>query len=374
MFELLLQMIKGVAFGTLTGLTPGVHVNSLSRLSFPTPTLFVMGLVHTFLDSIPSALFGVPDSDDTVPSLLPSHRIVLQGRFGELVRLSVTASTIALILAVLVYPIYSLVAPLYRFEVGLTFIVFLSLFLILSQKNKIGALLIFLLSGFLGYCAFNIPIRDPFYPLFTGLFALPLLIESYLNPPKEVRVEDSKLSVGILRVLKFSALGTFFGSLASLLPTLTAGQASLLGSKLTKDDLDYLTIIYSTNTAAYAFSLANLALTGKTRNGVMVAIGEVSTSELLYLYLLGISAALLVMIFAPRIAILLGKVAFRFYRKAIMAIILFLFALGYLYNGLPGVSLMLSAMLLGFLAPRWRVFRVTYMGVLMLPVLVESVI
>ncbi|WP_048055880.1 tripartite tricarboxylate transporter permease [Pyrococcus sp. ST04] len=374
MRELFLQLIQGISFGTLTGLTPGLHVNSLSRLALPVPVLFIMGLVHTFLDSIPSALFGVPDGDDTVPSLLPSHRMVLQGRFGELVRLSVTASTLAVILAILAYPLYARVAPLYRFEIGVIFIVFLSLFLILSQRNKIGATVIFLLSGFLGYIAFGMPLRDPFYPLFTGLFALPLLVEAYLNPPKEVKVSDGELTVGFKRLLKFSALGTFFGALASLLPTLTAGQASLLGSKFTRDDRDYLTIIYSTNTAAYAFSLANLALTGKTRNGVMVAIGEVSVNELPFLYSLGLSAAMLVIVFAPRLAILMGKVAFKWYRQSILSIMVFLFVLGFVYNGLPGIFLMLSATFLGFLAPRWNVFRVTYMGVLMLPVLVESII
>ncbi|AFK21862.1 putative Integral membrane protein unknown function [Pyrococcus sp. ST04] len=309
-----------------------------------------------------------------MPSLLPSHRMVLQGRFGELVRLSVTASTLAVILAILAYPLYARVAPLYRFEIGVIFIVFLSLFLILSQRNKIGATVIFLLSGFLGYIAFGMPLRDPFYPLFTGLFALPLLVEAYLNPPKEVKVSDGELTVGFKRLLKFSALGTFFGALASLLPTLTAGQASLLGSKFTRDDRDYLTIIYSTNTAAYAFSLANLALTGKTRNGVMVAIGEVSVNELPFLYSLGLSAAMLVIVFAPRLAILMGKVAFKWYRQSILSIMVFLFVLGFVYNGLPGIFLMLSATFLGFLAPRWNVFRVTYMGVLMLPVLVESII
>ncbi|AAL80230.1 hypothetical protein PFDSM3638_00450 [Pyrococcus furiosus DSM 3638] len=370
----LLQLIAGVGFGTLTGLTPGLHVNSLSRLSLPIPTLFVMGLVHTFLDSIPSALFGVPDADDSVPSLLPSHRLVLEGKFGEVVKLSLFASTLALIFSIATLPAYFLVAPKYSFKIGIIFVVFLSLFLILSQGNKLGALVIFLLAGFLGYEVFSLPISDPFYPLFTGLFALPLLVDSYLHPPKSVKVYDAPLRIPSWRLVKFSIFGTFFGALASLLPTLTAGQASLLGSKFTKDDREFLTIVYSTNTAAYSFSLANLALTGKTRNGVMVAIGNVSIQELPFLYLLGLSASMLLLIFAPRLAIIIGKVAFRQYRPTILGIIVFLFLLGFLYDGILGVLVMISAMFLGFVAPLWKVRRVTYMGVLMFPILVESVI
>ncbi|AEC51625.1 hypothetical protein PNA2_0709 [Pyrococcus sp. NA2] len=368
------ELVEGVLLGTLTGLTPGLHVNSLSRLSLPIPVLFTMGLVHTFLDSIPSALFGVPDSDDTVPSLLPSHRMVLEGRFGELVRLSISSSFIALILSILFLPIYSFIAPLYTFKIGLIFVIFLSIVLIVLQRNRIRALLIFLFSGFLGYSAFNLPIRDPFYPLFTGLFALPLLIEAYRNPPAEIEIADSELKVPTKTILKFSALGTLFGALASLLPTLTAGQASLIGSRFTKDDEEFLTIVYSTNTAAYSFSLANLALTGKTRNGVMVAIGDVSIGELPYLYLLGVSAGMLVLVLAPRLAIAMGKLAFKRYKLSIASILVFLFVLGFIYDGLIGITLMLSAMFLGFLAPSWGVARVTYMGVLMLPIIVESII
>ncbi|WP_048146499.1 tripartite tricarboxylate transporter permease [Pyrococcus abyssi] len=368
------ELIEGILLGTLTGLTPGLHVNSLSRLSLPIPVLFVMGLVHTFLDSIPSALFGVPDADDTVPSLLPSHRMVIRGKFGELVRLSVSASMLAVMLSILAMPIYFLVAPLYTFKIGIVFVFLLSIFLITFQRNKIRALLIFVLAGVLGFVTFQLPIKDPFYPLFTGLFALPLLIEAYRNPPSKVEIRDSELKIPLKRLLKFSAFGTLFVALASLLPTLTAGQASLLGSKFTESDEDFLTIVYSTNTAAYSFSLANLALTGKTRNGVMVAIGDVSVMELPYLYLLALSAGMIVVVLAPRLAILMAKVAFKSYKQAILAIIIFLFILGYIYNGVIGIGVMMSAMFLGFLAPEWRVARVTYMGVLMFPILVETII
>lgn len=250
----------------------------------------------------------------------------------------------------------------------------LSLLIIMFQRNKVAALAIFLLSGFLGFITFRLPVHDPFYPLFTGLFALPLLIEAYLNPPSEVKIEDSELRISKLRIIKFSALGTFFGALASLLPTLTAGQSSLLGSKFTENDEDFLTIVYSTNTAAYSFSLVNLALTGRARNGVMVAIGDVSLNELPYLYLLALSAGMIVLSLAPKLALLMGKLAFKRYRLSIILILSFLFILGYVYNGIIGVTLMLSAMFLGFLAPMWGVARVTYMGVLMVPILVETII
>jgi TctA family transporter len=96
----------GAALGTFTGLTPGVHVNTLAlgvllasavlngevgRLlaligSDPalaplmlSSLLISASVVHSFLDFIPSVFFGAPDEPDSL-SVLPGHRLLLQGK------------------------------------------------------------------------------------------------------------------------------------------------------------------------------------------------------------------------------------------------------------------------------------------------------
>ncbi|AEH25308.1 tripartite tricarboxylate transporter permease [Pyrococcus yayanosii] len=362
------EFLKGFILGILTGLTPGLHVNALRRFNLAPATLFTMGTVHTFLDSVPSALFGVPE-ESTVPSVLPAHRLVLRGRFGEVVQLSLWASFFAFLLSIILLPIYSLLAPLYFPTLGKIAVLVLALLLILRQANRLGAALIFFFSGLLGIVAFSLPLRDPYYHVFTGIFALPPLLESLLNPPREVKVEEAQLLLPFPKLLKFSFFGTLLGALASLLPALTPGQASLLGSAVTRDDRKFLTVVYSTNTAAFAFSLANLALTGRARNGVMVAIGAVPINALPFLYLLGLSAGTLVLLTGPRIAFLVGRLAFKRYRIAVLLVLMFLVSLSLLYDGLLGLFLLAASSSLGLLPPRLRVRRITCMGVLMVPIL-----
>jgi len=55
---MLRELLLGVILGTFTGLTPGIHVNTLTVLiggMLLSPlTLFAMGLTHTYLDAFPS--------------------------------------------------------------------------------------------------------------------------------------------------------------------------------------------------------------------------------------------------------------------------------------------------------------------------------
>lgn len=93
----------GVALGTISGLTPGLHANNFAlRLaaaapSVPGPPMLVgaamlaAGVVHTFLDIVPAIALGVPDAA-MAASALPGHRLVIEGRGHEALRLSATGS------------------------------------------------------------------------------------------------------------------------------------------------------------------------------------------------------------------------------------------------------------------------------------------
>jgi putative membrane protein len=120
--ELLLAIIVftliGSLAGIITGLVPGIHVNSVAYMilasqsaiismavwafgwALPDNTQLliivsslVMGnvITHTFLDFIPSVFLGAPEGD-TALSLLPGHRMMLAGRGYEAVKYSVIGS------------------------------------------------------------------------------------------------------------------------------------------------------------------------------------------------------------------------------------------------------------------------------------------
>ncbi|MFQ5552551.1 MAG: tripartite tricarboxylate transporter permease [Thermoplasmata archaeon] len=123
----LLFALVGTAAGVVTGLTPGLHVNTVAALilalqgtvlglaaslfAWASPTsqdlaLFAAALVvgnviaHTFLDYVPSIFLGAPDAE-TALSVLPGHRMLLQGRGLEAIRLSAWGSLAATFLALL---------------------------------------------------------------------------------------------------------------------------------------------------------------------------------------------------------------------------------------------------------------------------------
>ena len=88
---LLAALFIGVCIGSLTGLIPGFHVNNVALillgvspallaigipLSAAAGIIVATGVVHTFLNYIPSALIGAPGAD-TALALLPGHRMLL---------------------------------------------------------------------------------------------------------------------------------------------------------------------------------------------------------------------------------------------------------------------------------------------------------
>ena len=90
---MLAALFIGVCIGSLTGLIPGFHVNNVALillgvspallaigipLSAAAGIIVATGVVHTFLNYIPSALIGAPGAD-TALALLPGHRMLLSG-------------------------------------------------------------------------------------------------------------------------------------------------------------------------------------------------------------------------------------------------------------------------------------------------------
>ncbi|MFQ5918586.1 MAG: tripartite tricarboxylate transporter permease [Thermoplasmata archaeon] len=123
---ILLFALLGTAAGVATGLTPGLHVNTVAALvlAFQAPLLFLGGflfswasptpqdlallaaalvvgnvIAHTFLDFIPAIFLGAPEAE-TALSVLPGHRMLLRGRGLEAIHLSAWGSMAAALLAI----------------------------------------------------------------------------------------------------------------------------------------------------------------------------------------------------------------------------------------------------------------------------------
>ena len=101
-YDVILAVLIGCLAGCITGLIPGIHVNLISMLLISMSgyllgmtdpislAVFIisMAITHTFLDSIPSVFLGAPDADMAL-GVLPGHRLLLEGKGYEAVKLTV---------------------------------------------------------------------------------------------------------------------------------------------------------------------------------------------------------------------------------------------------------------------------------------------
>ncbi len=114
LFWLFMAFGAGAILGTFTGLIPGFHVNNVALIAVSlTPIAMGIGLpldiiagmivscgmVHTFLNYIPSALVGAPD-DNMALALLPGHRMLVTGQAAQGVAYSARGSQMGMIMAI----------------------------------------------------------------------------------------------------------------------------------------------------------------------------------------------------------------------------------------------------------------------------------
>tara|TARA_B100000902_G_C27308605_1_gene917039 strand:+ start:1646 stop:3373 length:1728 start_codon:yes stop_codon:yes gene_type:complete len=114
LFWLFMAFGAGAILGTFTGLIPGFHVNNVALIAVSlTPIALNIGLpldiiagmivscgmVHTFLNYIPSALVGAPD-DNMALALLPGHRMLVTGQAAQGVAYSARGSQMGMIMAI----------------------------------------------------------------------------------------------------------------------------------------------------------------------------------------------------------------------------------------------------------------------------------
>lgn len=294
LLELILFVLLGILFGTITGLTPGIHINLVGAMLISLSTgliakipvldiavlIVAMAITHTFVDFIPSIFLGCPDTDTTLAAL-PGHQLLKKGRAYEAVSLTAYGGLAATVLLLLIIiPSIHLVPKIYSFTKStMPFILIgASLLLVIFEKKKATALFVLILTGALGLSVVNLPsLNQPLLPLLTGLFGSSILITSIKSKPKipEQRITKPK-KIKFLKPL----LGSLIASpLCSFLPGLGSGQAAILGNKVAffkeTNKKQFLVLLGATNTLVMGFSFVSLYSISKTRTGAASAIQQI---------------------------------------------------------------------------------------------------
>ncbi|MEM2925473.1 MAG: tripartite tricarboxylate transporter permease [Methanocellales archaeon] len=288
---LLLSICLGLILGLFTGLTPGIHVNNAALfLVGISPMLYALGFAplyiaiiiisnsisHTFLDIIPAIFLGAP-SDDTALAVLPGHKLLLNGRGEEAIRLSAFGSAASVAMSLLLlFPVALFFTTAYPFlDKHMPWILLaIAILLIASEKGKgislkqnlkfkLYSTIVFIFSGATGYFAFKqvylmkplIELSEPsiLFPLLSGLFGASMLIVSLYTHTAIPPQRNGKLCLSREKLVRGAFIGSISGSLVAWLPGVSAGVATVLARLAIKDEEDegseFLVSINGVNTA-----------------------------------------------------------------------------------------------------------------------------
>lgn len=389
--EIIVSILIGILLGAISGLTPGVHINLISTLiltfspallNFFTPlTLAIiilsMAVTHTFLDFIPSVYLGAPDPD-TATIILPAHRMLLDGKGYEAVSLSMIGSLLGLIMTIAAAPlIIVLLKNIYPIlEKNIAYIlIMISILLILKNKNKTAALLLFLLSGLLGVISLNLNVEQILFPLLSGLFGTSMLLLSLKDNAKIPRQRITNPRIKKTQIGKAMLSSLSISTLAGFLPGIGASQTAIISSALIGKKSSpklFLILVGSINTIIMVVSFIALYLINKSRNGAVVVISELMSALTLKNLLLFLSCSLIVGGIAALLGLRLAKTFSAFftrinYKLLCVSIIIFITILVLLLTGIVGFITLLTATAVGVLPPLLKTERNYLMGCLIVP-------
>ncbi|OGJ12777.1 hypothetical protein A3K82_02445 [Candidatus Pacearchaeota archaeon RBG_19FT_COMBO_34_9] len=389
LIEILLFVFLGILAGTFTGLAPGIHINligailvslSASIFSGINSIFFIifiasMAIAHTFIDFIPSIFLGCPDTE-TQLSVLPGHELLKEGKGYEAIMLTAYGGLIAVIILIFIsFPLSFIISKLYDSVHSVMFWILLgtSFILVFTEKKKITAFFVFVISGLLGLCVLNLGIKEPLLPLLTGLFGSSLLIISIKNKIEIPKQEITNPECKMIRPV----IGSIIASpLCGFLPGLGSGQAAVLGNAISKTDRKgFLVLIGATNVLVMGLSFVSLYAISKTRTGAAAAIQEI-TGNLSWKILLLI---LIVVLISGLVSFFLTKYLAKFFSSKInkinypillIATLIFLVIIVFAFSGFAGILVLSASTLTGIFFNSLAVKKTHMMGCLLIPTII----
>lgn len=391
-------VVAGILLGSISGLIPGLHANNFAlvlagivgSIEFD-PLLggimmLTAGVTHSFINVVPALAIGVPDAE-MAPMALPGHRLVLDGRGQEALRLSALGSGLAVVVAVpLAIPITIGMESLYpiirnHIQLLLAGVVAGLLWSERTWVSRGGGLLGFILSAVFGLVVLDLDPAAPLSsggvlaPIFAGLFGTPLLVDA-MTSSGIPRQRDPALYVSRRRVAVTVLAGAIAGALVGYLPAISAAIASVAVLFVLPggvDDRGYIVATSGVDTSNAIFALFALLTIGQPRSGVMVAFQEASAPLDIpvlvgAVLLTGAVGTIIVITIGDRYLTFVAGLDPVWLSGTVLGLLV---VLSFLFAGPIGIGIFLVASMIGFVPVRLGAYRVHLMGVLMGPLLLE---
>ncbi len=409
MIDLIMACLIGVLCGTITGLIPGIHVNTVGAFIFASSPfllasyspeilcifLISMAISHALLEFIPSIFLGVPQ-EGTVLSILPGHKMVIEGRGKEAVRLAAVGGFGAIIITIILLPLFAMVLPLIYGPIKpyiwiLLIIIVICMFIRLNNEFKsfFWSVILFMLSGLMGYTMLNLPVSAnlSLLVIFTGLFGVSTLLYSLSQKsfiPSQNRFHRFKINS---TVLKGIFAGGIAGTILGFLPGLGPAQGGIIAQEITgggdyqSNNQGFMVAISGINTADTLFSLAMIYLIGNPRSGIAVYVnnilGGLDFNHLLYFVFTALTAVSISLFMCLKLGDMVSESVEKVnYEKlswiviAFMSILVAAFSIWYHANMLYMMLVYITAISIGLLPHYLGVNKSNLMGVLIVPAIV----
>ena len=404
--------IAGCAVGLMTGLIPGIHVNTLAAIllaMYPSIEAVMTGViddefipiavsciimsasvVHSFLDFVPSVFIGAPDGEDAI-SILPGHRLLLKGNGMIAVRSAAIGSLIGCSAAILLaIPLQLLMlSGLADSLSGYTKYVLIAVSCLLlwnefRRHNLIFGTIAFVLSGLLGWIVMKLPIPIDsvldggtlLMPMLSGLFGLPSMLSSSKGSSFPKQVDKIKDPVGFIPGLK----GVIMGTVAGWFPGITSTVGATISATIMPDRCPerFISTVASIGTVTSVLSLVTLSVSGGGRSGTVIVIGQILgdsiSGPMTIAFRMMLVAAAIGSLLGYLMTIQAGKMASRAIsgkdpsrlNKAVIALIIIIVLLT---TGPWGLYILLLATLIGFIPVSNDSGKTVLCGCLILPVI-----
>lgn len=313
MIELVIACFIGISIGTVTGTIPGIHVNTAGAILFASSTFLLtfispeflcvvmvaMSIAHALIEFVPSMLLGVPQ-EGTATSILPGHRMVLQGRSKEVIRIVSVGGFGGIIVTILMLPVFAVALPIlheaskpFTWMILLVASIYLTYRLTRTTRDFLWSLLLFVLSGILGWIIFQTPIPSGVSLMctFSGLFGISTILFS-LNDSSTIPHQNPFYELD-LDWGKFKSIfaGGITGAILGFLPGFGPAQGTVIAQAASgtndNDDDDTVNFLLATsglNVSDCLFSLIAIYIIGNPRSGIAVymsyLISEMSLNHL----------------------------------------------------------------------------------------------
>ena len=410
MIELVIACFIGILIGTTTGMIPGIHVNTAGAIIFATSgfllgflspeflcvMLVSMSIAHALIEFIPSMLLGVPQ-EGTATSILPGHRMVLEGRSKEVIRIVSVGGFGAILVTILMLPIFSIALPiLHDLTKPYTWIILLSASIYLTHKltanfrDFLWSLLLFTLSGILGWILFQTPISSGVTLMctFSGLFGISTILFS-LNESSTIPHQNPFYDLNIdFNKFKSIFAGGITGAILGFLPGFGPAQGTVIAQAVSGasdvDDDDTVNFLLATsglNISDCLFSLIAIYIIGNPRSGIAVYMSYLLFEMGLNHLIIFIFASLLAVSVSLVLSLKLGDSFSRLmggvdYRKLSIGVIILQIVILYIfvfYYQAPVIYMtiaLITSTAMGMLPHHIGVGKSHLMGILIIPAIV----